>query len=372
MSKFSFCAMVAPFILVVAMGRAFAQDGFMDAREALDEEAVRNIQMRAANISQGGQTEKKLSNIQFVFVPAGRFLMGSSGTPESVASMFFPGGQPWVQRSVRKEFPQHDVTISKPFWICKYEVTMNQFAQFVDETGYVTQGELAGEPMWGWDRDQGIWKQSREYSWDKVGRDVNDNMPVVNVGHADAVKFCEWLSKKQNATFRLPTEAEWEFACRAGTTTAFSFGDDLSQAKLYANTLDESGLNMAAKSAAYTDKWNDGFEWVAPVGSFRPNALGVFDMHGNVSEFCQDVFDADYYLHSPDKDPIGAEDLQDGVYRPSHVIRGGSCNFASNRCRSAFRNQVGRLVPGGMDVGFRVVCEIEKGKAKGDTADAAH
>ena len=186
---------------------------------------------------------------------------------------------------------------------------------------------------------------------------------MVNVNWYDAGAFCDWLSRKEGRRYRLPTEAEWEYACRAGTTTRFTTGDAVEDLKAVANLCDRS---LAGRWDTATVKkygldpkvitfqpWDDGFAFTAPVGSFRPNALGLYDMLGNVGEFCSDGYQADYYRQSPEEDPSGPREKAKG-----HVVRGGTflngpgLVRATSRveCPDAYRNYV---------IGFRVVLETD-------------
>jgi len=137
--------------------------------------------------------------------------------------------------------------------------------------------------------------------------------PVENVSWEDCRQFCDLLNPKSRSIggrFQLPTEAEWEYACRAGSTTRYCFGDD------------ESGLSEFA--------WHNTGQ-THPVGEKKPNAWGLYDMHGNVWELCQDWYDAGYYANSPTDDPTGP------VTGPYHVSRGGSWVYPAEFCRSAYR-----------------------------------
>lgn len=147
----------------------------------------------------------------------------------------------------------------------------------------------------------------------------------------DAVEFCKWLSQRDRHLYRLPTEAEWEYACRAGTETLYANGDQPERLALIGNVADASGK---ARFPGWTGaiKANDGYVFTAPVGRFAPNAWGLFDMHGNVWEWCADGYSAKYYKVSPSVDPAGPSPAS------ARVIRGGSCDDVGNRCRSASRN----------------------------------
>lgn len=164
----------------------------------------------------------------------------------------------------------------------------------------------------------------------------------------DAVAFCEWLSRKEGRTYRLPTEAEWEYACRAGTTTAYQHGDDPEDLVLVGNVADGTFKAFKAKFPQRTTiNARDDYIFTAPVGKFRPNDFGLHDMHGNVGEWCADWYDAKYYANSPSADPAGPSS---GAFR---VCRGGSWNIAAGGCRSACRS---RNVPSHRvsNLGFRL------------------
>ncbi len=140
---------------------------------------------------------------------------------------------------------------------------------------------------------------------------------MVEVSWADAKAFCDWLTRKEGKKYGLPTEAQWEYACRAGTQTKYSFGDD-------ENDLgDHAWFLINSDSRAHV------------VGQKRPNAWGLSDMHGNVWQWCEDWFDGGYYANSPPQDPRGPIEAKPGSYR---VLRGGGWDSPAGFCRSAFRN----------------------------------
>jgi len=203
-------------------------------------------------------------NIDMVFIKAGTFTMGS---PPSE-----------VDRSDDEK--QHQVTLSA-FYMSKYEVTFDQYDAFCDAKGK----EKPSDNGWG-----------------------RGNRPVINVSWYDAVAYCEWLSNETGKTYRLPTEAEWEYACRAGTTTPFNTGYNLTTAQ--ANCEGQKTM---------------------PVGSFSANAWGLHDMHGNVLEWCSDWYS--YYNISLQNNPKGPTTAQ-----PFRVFRGGGWNNYANYCRSANRS----------------------------------
>jgi formylglycine-generating enzyme required for sulfatase activity len=174
---------------------------------------------------------------------------------------------------------------------------------------------------------------------------------VVIVTWDDAQRFCEWLSKKTGKTARLPTEAEWEYACRAGTTTRFHSGDDAETRVPFANMADATAHTKYANWPA--TQGDDGYVFTAPVGKFKPNAWGLYDMHGNVYEWCQDWFGP--YTGLSAQDPVRTE-------RPNanspRVIRGGAWKAPADDGRSADRH---RVAPSNAysRLGFRVVLRVD-------------
>ena len=200
--------------------------------------------------------------LERVLVPAGKFKMGSPASEKGRGS----------------NETQHEVTLTKPFYVGKYEVTPEQWNALMGNNPSETKGA---------------------------------KLPVTDVSWEDCQEFIKKLNAKTNGGYRLPSEAEWEYACRAGTSTAYSFGD-----------------NITAKDANY----NIGVKIVKPVavGNYKPNAFGLYDMHGNVWEWCED-WKADYPAGAV-TDPKGPAT---GRYR---VLRGGSFNSVGSRARSSYRN----------------------------------
>jgi formylglycine-generating enzyme required for sulfatase activity len=178
---------------------------------------------------------------------------------------------------------------------------------------------------------------------------------VTNVTWNDAVALCKWLSDKEGKKYRLPTEAEWEYACRAGTSTRYSSGDEPQTLLKVANTFDEDtqkNWQNYPDWKLYALQGHDGYDFTSPVGNFAPNAFGLYDMHGNVWEWCSDFHGDDYYSKSPVDDPQGPDS---GDVR---VRRGGSWHTWSFYARSSFRNWNTETTRYTL-VGMRLVLEAE-------------
>ena len=166
--------------------------------------------------------------MKLTLVPSGEFMMGSGESAEETAAFFNKTyGEGLLKADFFQEHPQHRVRITKPFYLGTYHVTRGQFRQFVADTSYKTDAEKAENPgAYVWDPDRKVFSLDEKYSWRNAGFEQTDEHPVVCVSWNDAAAFCQWLSKKEGKAYRLPTEAEWEYACRAGTTTRYSSGDD--------------------------------------------------------------------------------------------------------------------------------------------------
>ena len=164
------------------------------------------------------------------------------------------------------------------------------------------------------------------------GYPQSEDFPVVNVTWNDAVAMARWLSEKEGVRYRLPTEAEWEYACRAGTRTRYAGGDAPESLTASSNVFDAEAVPFWPQWRNFALRSSDGFAFAAPVGSRAPNAFGLYDMHGNVWEWVADRYGEDTYSRSPEADPQGPES---GELR---VRRGGSWHTWAFYARAAFRN----------------------------------
>ena len=283
-----------------------------------------------------GQAREVTNSIgmKLTLIPPGEFKMGSGESAQDTVAFFTKtcGADFLTTEVFKKEHPQHRVRITKPFYLGTYHVTRGQFRRFVKDSGYKTDAEKGDKPWaWGWNPEKRDFLGGKDYSWGHAGFEQTDEHPVVNVSWNDAVEFCKWLSRKEGKTYRLPTEAEWEYACRAGTTTRYYNGDDPETLAKVGNVAD---VTAKARFPDWkgTIKASDGYVFTAPVGQFKPNAFGLYDMHGNAWEWCADWYGEDYYGKSPTDDPTGP-DTGDG-----RVLRGGSWDSGPHNSRSAKPN----------------------------------
>ena len=278
--------------------------------------------------------------MKFRLIPAGEFMMGSAVPAAELAKRFEAKSEDFED-----EFPRHRVQISRPFFLGQHEVTVGQFRRFVTDTGHRTEAERDGKGTFGFDATTGKFEMDSKYNWKNVGFKQDDNHPVVNVSWNDAVAFCSWLTRRDGVPHRLPTEAEWEYACRGGTTSLYFHGDNPEGLSKIGNVADAT---LKARFDGFaTIKAKDGFTFTAPVGNFRPNSFGLFDTHGNVWEWCSDWY-GEYSNGRTVKDPTGPAA---GSLR---VGRGGSWYSLARSCRSADR---GGNAPGyrSISLGFRVL-----------------
>ena len=250
-------------------------------------------------IGQNGETVSPNDSIEMVFVEGGSFMMGCTYEQADCYD---------------NEKPAHRVTLSS-YSISKTETTVAQFKQFVDATNYQTDADKEGF-SYVWNGSSSEKRNGANWKGDVNGtqRPPSEyNHPVIHVSWNDATAYCNWLSRKTGKTYRLPTEAQWEYAAQGGKK---------SRRTLYSgsNNLDE---------VAWHDT-NSGSS-TQPVGQKKPNELGICDMTGNVWEWCNDWYDESYYRVSPSGNPQGAGS---GSFR---VLRGGSWSNVATRCRVAIR-----------------------------------
>jgi formylglycine-generating enzyme required for sulfatase activity len=246
-----------------------------------------------------------------VVIPAGSFRMGSPDSEQGRDS---------------DEGPVHTVRIDEPFALARREVSVGQFRAFVEATGYRTEAEKGGG-CYVWDGSQ--WGKDSKRNWRSPGFEQGEDHPVVCVSWNDARAYVGWLGKETGQTYRLPSEAEWEYAARAGTTTARFWVDSPDAACRYANVADRAAKK---KNPDWTiHDCDDGFVYTAPVGSFEANAFGLRDMLGNAGEWTEDCWN-DSYKGAP---ADGRAWVKGDCGR--RVVRGGSWSYVPDYVRSANR-----------------------------------
>jgi formylglycine-generating enzyme required for sulfatase activity len=269
----------------------------------------------------GDSRSEPMMVADFTWIEGGCFQMGS------------PAGEQGREEDERR----HRVCV-EDLWLAKHEVTVSEFRRFVQATGYRTEAERADgcrafvDGEWKWDEDR---------NWRSPGFEQYDRHPVVCVSWNDAQAYIDWLNREAQGNYRLPTEAEWEYAARAKTQTARFWGKNPDDACRYANVGDEQYFSGDVHNC------RDGYHYTAPVGRFKTNGFGLYDMLGNVYEWTCSVYDAEYggaEKKCPNKD-ISAR----------RVIRGGSWHGRPLFVRSANRT---RFPPGYrhryFNVGFRL------------------
>ncbi|MBI5821884.1 MAG: SUMF1/EgtB/PvdO family nonheme iron enzyme [Verrucomicrobia bacterium] len=300
----------------------------------------------AAALKQLGNVFTNSVGAEMVYIPPGEFLLGSTKEEQAWAE-----ANGMSERLLREGEGPRKARIKQGFWMGRTTVTVGQWKQFVKETGYVTKAEEKGEAS-AWDVVKKKYAPRKGINWRDPGFGfaLNDTHPVCCISWNDAVAFCEWLTERERkaghlpAAFvvRLPTEAEWEYACRAGTQTKYWWGDNKEDGK--------GRLNWFAKG--------NGYKSVAPVDSFGErgrNRFGLADMLGNVRQYCLDRYDAE----------AAHEELWNDFTR-SHVMRGSSFRNGYAFCRCASRAMAS---PSNIceDYSFRVVLGVDVSDAKAST-----
>ncbi len=315
-------------------------DGKESVADYAQRAGIKDVQIELDLGPKGTETEDSRTSdeadshvvMNLTLIPAGKFIMGA--WPDEFADVegvrtLIKDHEPGANVH---EVPQREVTISKPFYMGVYEVTQEQYLQIMKEIRVAGHTKLQ----------------------------AGTNLPVHAIGWGDAAEFCKKVSALTGKTVTLPTEAQWEYACRAGSGSKvrFCFGDDEAELSKYANYDSKRHTTRTADGKEQTH--DDGFDGLAPIGSFKPNNFGLYDMHGNVSEHCNDWMGDDAvssggdngrgqwkhsYKNAGTVDPTGP-------HLPNwyHVWRGGSWRGGPAHCRSA-----ARPYHSGSGDGFRVV-----------------
>ncbi|HRF63460.1 MAG TPA: formylglycine-generating enzyme family protein [Candidatus Competibacter sp.] len=257
---------------------------------------------------------------EMIVIEAGRFVMGS------------PANEPG---RFEQEGPQREIVVVRPFAIARCETTVAEFRAFVEATGQVTQAEK-GDGCYVVNEKGTDAEQRKDRNWRNPGFPQTDAHPVVCVSWNDAVAYAEWLSRRTGQTYRLPTEAEWEYAARAGSAASRFWGDDPNAGCDEANAADQALKRRYPEYKWPTAACDDGTIYTASAGRFRRNAFGLSDMLGNVWEWVQDC-----YVDTLDSVPADgtAWEGPPGENCARRVVRGGGWSSKPVLVRSASRNR---------------------------------
>jgi formylglycine-generating enzyme len=290
--------------------------------------------------------------MKMVRIPPSEYMMGSPKREMDWARLTFrkiwrEGHKQWFH----DEMPMHPVRITRPFYIGATTVTVGQFREFVRDTNYKTDAEKGDGGMI-WSKTEMRWVPKKDMKWDSVPWPIADNQPVVFVSWNDAQAFCRWLSAKEKRTYRLPSEAEWEMSCRGGSVwVRYPWGDRLPGER------DSNFGDGDPKLPESLTMVNDGYRYVAPVGSFPPNGFGLYDMAGNVMQWVNDYYDRNYYDESPLENPQGPST------GTSRVNKGGNWLSSPADDRCAFRGFSGSTMSF-WNLGFRVAMDDNEGAGR--------
>lgn len=319
----SFCL-----IVFVFAGRARAADLPPMASAPFDADQARQFQNQWAQHVGKDQVYTNSVGMKPSLIPPGEYMMGR--TLEQYDKLLEVGKEAGMDSDRLPSWemlmmPAHRVRITKPFYMGTTEVTVAQFRQFCDESGYKTeteQGLHAGKPYKG-RRPICTWR--KPMVWIKLKQ--QDDEPVLHLCWNDCVEFCKWLTEKEGVEYCLPTEAEWEYACRAGTTTAWSFGNF------------EDFDSLGHEYMFVSDGPQKKHDRPSRVAQKKPNAFGLYDMHGNVWEYVADWWHRYTYKNSPLNDPTGpTEQSEKGDMR--RIIRTGSFDWDRWGAQSVYRMRI--------------------------------
>lgn len=308
----------------------------LDRRPRPDADLEIDINYRFANNPEN-QTQKMLLlfggiNIDLVRIPEGEFLMGSPDTEIGYPSRFLERYGEGIKRKggffrPDNESPQHLVKIVHGFYMSKYEITCAQFRRFRPEF--------------------------RKYKYENRDMDLDDQPACVSLN--DALEFCKWLSEKINLKTRLPSEAEWEYSCRAGVQSRFYWGDSEEEAGKYANIADKA-YSRVWPDRSYNLNTDDGNAFLCPVGQYLPNNFGLYDMIGNASEWAQGIYSVNAYSIDPNNRSFNENKEEN----QQQYCRGGSWRADITNCRCASRWQIPQdaiSMTRRSSIGFRIIID---------------
>ena len=282
--------------------------------------SVTALQAESVSLSPGAVFRDCADCPEMVVVPPGTFEMGS----EHMEQM--------RDDELRPEGPVRTVTIAKPYAAGRFEITKAEYERFIQATGYTPISKCV---TWGGRNpvDGVTWQDPR------LGRPAEDDEPVVCVTWRDSKAYVAWLAEETGQPYRLLTEAEWEFAAKAGSRSTWPWGNDGTRVCKFGNVFDESGLKEPrsvsnSNASATSAQCDDGFMMVAPVGQFQPNAFGLYDTIGNVWEWTEDCSPMLYA-----DEPVDGSAYQVSGVCEKRAVRSGSWRTRLSRHRPTFRGR---------------------------------
>jgi len=323
-------------VLVQLVALGLEQQKIVEYRQAI-EDVRRYGPYRPGQVRTDSLPAHEDFRLEWVVIPQGQFMMGS--------------GNNELGRQDH-EGPRHRVVIPRGFALGRTEVTVAQFAAFVSSTGYRTDAERRGRARVYDPRTRRITEQ-QDIHWrlNYLGRRALPEEPVVHVSWHDAQAYLAWLSRQTGKNYRLPTEAEFEYALRAGSQWTYHWGPDLPSAVVENLAGEGDRSPSGSKWGVSFPDYSDGHWGPAPVGQFRPNAMGLYDMGGNVMEWTEDCWH-DSYVRAPAN---GSAWVNPGCTQ--RVVRGGSWAATPVLARSAFRKSM-NATDTDVRVGFRVARDL--------------
>ncbi len=275
-----------------------------------------------------------------IVVPTGSYVIGASDNEHRRENMFTDGdtaGGPGeggttirltLQQIAAREVPLTAITIGRAFALSRYEVTVGEYETFIDATGH-----RSADSCRIYNDDGSLFVTTPGVNWRTPGFEQQNSYPAVCMNWLDAQAYASWMADSTNQPYRLPTEAEWEYAERAGSSAARSWGNSVQETCLHANVGD---LDMADVTGWRNRQFTcrDGFAFTAPVGQYRPNALGLYDMLGNVWEYIEDC-----WHDTHDGRPTNASAWRGEACEQMRMTKGGSWSHYPWGIRSAVRNR---------------------------------
>lgn len=282
--------------------------------------------------------KKGLYGPELVVVPSGKFMLGAVKADKAVETS--------------REKPAHQVVIGKPFALSRTEVTVSQFRDFISHTAYRTEAEIRGNSdVFDLASGKLVKRPGINWRFDHIGQPSGDDYPVVHISFGDAHAYVRWLSDRTGKSYRLPTEAQWEYALRAGGETVYPWGDKLKELRKGNLTGERDAFPTKRKWGNAIKGYADGYWGLAPVRQYSSEGFGTFDMLGNVSEWVEDCWHENYRRAPAD----GEAWVNPGCKQ--RVVRGSAWLSSADQSRASFRMPMDAS-DGNARLGFRVIREL--------------